>query len=200
MVSLKACGQSYVFVLVNSHDKWEGRVQHVEQEELVVKAITGDEDSFTLLMNEMQGRLYRMALSYVRNKDDALEIVQETVYKAFISIHKLQKPQYFSTWLIKISVNCALDYIRKSKKIIYMDIDIEDSYVPEDSGDVIDLYEALRVLDEKTRLAIVMRYFEDMPMKEIANILDMPLSSVKSIIYRGLEKLKINLEESEYNG
>lgn len=175
-------------------------MQHVEQAELAAKAIAGDEDSFTLLMNEMQGRLYRMAFSYVRNKDDALEIVQETVYKAFISIHKLQKPQYFSTWLIKISVNCALDYIRKSKKIVFMDKDHEDSYVPEDRGETIDLYEALRVLDEKTRIVIVMRYFEDMPLKEIANILDTPLSTVKSMIYRGLEKLKINLEESDYNG
>ncbi|OAB42526.1 RNA polymerase subunit sigma-70 [Paenibacillus glacialis] len=172
----------------------------MEQAELAAKAISGDEQSFTLLMDEMQGRLYRMAFSYVRNKDDALEIVQETVYKAFISIHKLQKPQYFSTWLIKISVNCALDYIRKSKKIIYMDKDYEDSYVPEDRGEAIDLYEALSVLDEKSRIVIVMRYFEDMPLKEIANILNIPLSTVKSMIYRGLEKLKINLEESDYNG
>lgn len=179
--------------------RWK-EVQHVEQTELAAKAIAGDEDSFTELMGEMQGRLYRMAFSYVRNKDDALEIVQETVYKAFISIHKLKQPQYFSTWLIKISVNCALDYIRKSKKIVLMDKDHEDSYVPEDRGEAIDLYEALSGLDEKSKMAIVMRYFEDMPMKEIANILDMPLSSVKSIIYRGLEKLKVNLEESEYFG
>ncbi|AJS61449.1 RNA polymerase sigma70 factor [Paenibacillus sp. IHBB 10380] len=172
----------------------------MKQTELAAKAIAGDEDSFTLLIDEMQGRLYRMAFSYVRNKDDALEIVQETVYKAFISIHKLKKPQYFSTWIIKISVNCALDYIRKSKKIIFMDKDPEVSYVPEDRGEAIDLNEALSVLDEKSRIVIVMRYFEDMPLKEIANILDMPLSSVKSMIYRGLEKLKINLEESEYFG
>jgi RNA polymerase sigma-70 factor (ECF subfamily) len=191
----------FIYVVVKSIQmtRWK-EVQHVEQTELAAKAIAGDEDSFTVLMDEMQGRLYRMAFSYVRNKDDALEIVQETVYKAFISIHKLQKPQYFSTWLIKISVNCALDYIRKSKKIIFMDKDHEDSYVPEDRGEAIDLYEALSVLDEKSRIVIVMRYFEDMPLKEIANILDMPLSSVKSMIYRGLEKLKINLEEGEYFG
>lgn len=83
------------------------------------KAIAGDEDSFTVLIDGMQERLYRMAYSYVRNQEDALEIVQETVFKAYISIHKLKQPQYFKTWLTKIAVNCALDFIRKSKNRVY---------------------------------------------------------------------------------
>lgn len=167
---------------------------------LVERAIAGDEDSFTELIDSMQERLYRMAFSYVRNKDEALEIVQETVFKAFISIHKLQQPQYFRTWLTKIAVNCALDYIRKSSKIVYMDKDPGASYNPELSEEAIDLQEALTGLDPKSRMVIVMRYFEDLPIKEIAEVLEMPQSTVKSIIYRGLEKLKINLEESEYFG
>lgn len=168
--------------------------------ELEKKAIAGDEDSFTALIDGMQERLYRMAYSYVRNKEDALEIVQETVFKAYISIHKLKKPQYFKTWLTKIAVNCALDYIRKSRKIVYMDKDPEGSYVSEPIEEVIDLHEALSGLDEKSRMVIVMRYFEDLPIKEIAEVLEMPESSVKTIIYRGLGKLKINMEESEYFG
>ncbi|WP_340003558.1 sigma-70 family RNA polymerase sigma factor [Paenibacillus sp. FSL K6-0276] len=168
--------------------------------ELEEMAIAGDEDSFTALIDGMQERIYRMAYSYVRNKDDALEIVQETVYKAYISIHKLQQPQYFKTWIIKIAVNCALDFIRKSKKVVYMDKDPEASYVSKPIEDVIDLQEALSVLDERSRMIIVMRYFEDLPIKGIAEVLDMPESSIKSVIYRGLGKLKINLKGSGYFG
>jgi RNA polymerase sigma-70 factor (ECF subfamily) len=167
---------------------------------LAEQAIGGDEESFTTLIEHMQERIYRMAYSYVRNKDEALEIVQETVYKAFISIHKLQQPQYFATWLIKISVHCALDHIRKSKKIVYMEKEPEGSYTPGRKEEELDLHEALGELDEKSRMVIVMRYFEDLPLKEIAEMLEMPLSSVKSVLYRGLEKLKINLEESEHLG
>ncbi|OBZ18234.1 RNA polymerase subunit sigma-70 [Bacillus sp. FJAT-27264] len=169
-------------------------------EVLAERAIAGDEDSFTTLIEGMQERIYRMAFSYVRNKDEALEIVQETVYKAYISIHKLQQPQYFATWLTRIAVNCALDHIRKSQKIIYMEKEPERSYVPGQKEEIIDLYEALDGLDEKSRMVIVMRYLEDLPLKEIAEILEQPLSSVKSVLYRGLEKLKINLEESENLG
>lgn len=172
----------------------------MDQTALAEQAIAGDEDSFTVLIDGMQERLYRMAYTYVKNQEDALEIVQETVFKAYISIHKLKQPQYFKTWLTKIAVNCALDYIRKSQKIVYIDREPEGKYAPEHREDAIDLHEALSGLDEKSRMVIVMRYFEDLPIKDIAEVLEMPLSSVKSVIYRGLEKLKISMEESEHFG
>ena len=172
----------------------------MNQTELAQRAISGDEDSFTLLIQENREKIYRMAFTYVRNKEDALEIVQETVYRAFISVHKLKQPQYFQTWLTKIAVNCALDHIRKAKKVVYMDKEHESSYEQKPREDVIDLHDALGQLDEKSRTVIMLRYFEDMPIKEIADVLDIPLSSVKSIIYRGLEKLRVNIGERESLG
>lgn len=168
--------------------------------ELAQKAIAGHEDSFTQLIQERRESLYRMAYTYVRNKEDALEIVQETVYRAFISVHKLKEPQYFNTWITKIAVNCALDYIRKSKKVVYMDKEHEGSYIPEKREEVMDLHEAMYKLDEKSRTVLMLRYFEDLPIKDIADVLETPVSSVKSMIYRGLEKLKINLGEREHLG
>lgn len=167
---------------------------------LARQAMTGDEDSFAALIEHMQERIYRVVFSYVRNQDEALEIVQETVYKAFISIHKLQQPEYASTWLIRIAINCALDHIRKSRKVVPMEKQPEGSYVPRENEDRLELEAALGELDERSRMIIVMRYFEDLPIKDIAVVLEMPVSSVKSVLYRGLEKLKINLEEREYFG
>lgn len=172
----------------------------MDQTTLVEQAIAGDEESFTMLIDGMNERLYRLIYTYVKNQEDALEIVQETVFKAYISINKLKHPQYFKTWLTKIAVNCALDYIRKSQKIVYIDKDPEVKYTPGYREDTIDLHEALSGLDEKSRMVIVMRYFEDLPIKDIAEVLEMPLSSVKSVIYRGLEKLKVSMEECEHFG
>ncbi len=67
----------------------------------VVKAIKGDEEAFELLIKEEGDKLYKTAFLYVRNKDDALDVVQEAVTKAFISIHQLKKPELFSAWLMK---------------------------------------------------------------------------------------------------
>lgn len=165
--------------------------------ELEKRAIAGDDESFSILIEQRKERIYRMAYTYVRNKEDALEIVQETVYKAYLSVEKLQQPQYFNTWLMKIAVNAALDHIRKSKRVVYMDKDIERSYTPDNREEKLDLYEALDSLDEKTRSVLMLRYFEDMPLKDIAETLETPLSTIKSLVYRGLEKLKINLGEGE---
>ncbi|MBD8500535.1 sigma-70 family RNA polymerase sigma factor [Paenibacillus arenosi] len=165
--------------------------------ELEKRAIAGDDESFSILIEQRKERIYRMAYTYVRNKEDALEIVQETVYKAYLSVEKLQQPQYFNTWLMKIAVNAALDHIRKSKRVVYMDKDIERSYTPDHREEKLDLYEALDSLDEKTRTVLLLRYFEDMSLKDIAETFDAPLSTIKSIVYRGLEKLIINLGEGE---
>lgn len=165
--------------------------------ELVNKAIDGDEDSFSLLIQERREHIYRMAFTYVNNQDDALEIVQETVYRAFISVHKLKQAQYFNTWLTKIGVNCAIDYLRKKKKVVYVEQVQEASYVQHSREDKMVLYEALGQLDEKSKTVLMLRYFEDRSIKDIADLLDTPVSTVKSIIYRGLEKLKLNLGERE---
>lgn len=172
----------------------------MNQTELAKRAIAGDEDSFTLLIEQRRESVYRMAYTYVRNKEDALEIVQEAVYRAFISVHKLKQPQYFNTWLTRIAVNCALDYIRKSKKVVYMDKEHEGSYTQAERDDALDLLEALEQLDEKSKTVLMLRYFEDLTIKEVAEVLNTPISSVKSIIYRGLEKLKVNLGEREFLG
>lgn len=169
----------------------------MNETELVKKAIAGDDDSFSKLVATRRDRLYRIAYTYVRNQDDALEIVQETVYRALISIHKVREPQYFNTWLTKIAVNYALDFIRKAKKTVYIDNDIEAEYVPEQTEQHIDLHQALDSLDEKSKTVIVLRYFEDLPLKEISDILDWPISTVKSTVYRALAKLNVDLREGE---
>lgn len=156
------------------------------------------EDKFLSLINENQEKLYKIAYSYVKNKEDALDIVQESVYKAYISYHKIQKAQYEKTWLTRILINTSIDFINKNRKIVSIDM----SYIENMSGSSNEnldakliVREALDKLTEKQKTIIILRFFEDMKLEEIANILELPVSTVKTTLYRTLKEMKINLKE-----
>jgi len=166
---------------------------------MVMKAIHNDEKSFCQLINQNKEQIYKIAYSYVNNKEDALDIVQDAVTKAYVSIANLKEPEFFNTWLIRIVINCAINHLNKSKKIIYVD-EYNFSDVNNDLKnveDVIDLNKALDELDVKYKTVVILKYFEDKTLEEISNILNLPLSTVKTHLYRALQKLKINLKEEE---
>lgn len=84
-------------------------------EKKIKQAKRGNEKAFQELIQDEKNKLFRMAYLYVKNEDDALDIVHDTIYKAFISIKKLKEPQYFSTWISRILINSALDFIKKKQ-------------------------------------------------------------------------------------
>lgn len=158
-----------------------------------------EEETFLTLINSNQEKLYRIAYSYVKNKDDALDIVQEAVYKAYISYNKLKDKKYQETWLVRILINTALDSLKKKKKVVNLDLStIENITIDDNSDDInkkLDIEDALNSLNEKQRTVIVLKYFEDMKFDDIAKVLDCPISTVKSTLYRALKIMKINLKE-----
>lgn len=85
----------------------------------ILKAQKGDKKAFIKCIQPYEADLYRMAYVYMKNEQDALDIVQETILKAFESIHTLREPAYFKTW--QISINCCLKKIRQTQKIVYME-------------------------------------------------------------------------------
>ncbi|MDD2493729.1 MAG: sigma-70 family RNA polymerase sigma factor [Tissierellia bacterium] len=142
---------------------------------------------------------YRLAYSYVRNVDDALDIVQESIYKAFSSIDSLKEPKYMKTWYYRIIVNNAIDFLRKRKRLILVDDEVLASYNPamDDSYQNFDLQKALNDLPEKYRSIIILRYFEDLKIEEVAEILGRNVNTVKTQLYTALEKLRININDLE---
>ena len=93
----------------------------MEIKDKVKKAIRGDDEAFEYIVNNCKERLYRTAFAYVKNEEQALDVVQETVYKAYVSIEKLKNPEYFNTWITRILINNALTVIKKNSKIVYLD-------------------------------------------------------------------------------
>ena len=142
---------------------------------------------------------YRLAYSYVKNADDALDIVQESVYKAISSMDSLKNPDYLKTWFYRIVVNTSLDFLRRQKRNVAVGEEILGSFdfgAVDSYGDF-DLQRALDNLPEKYRTIVVLRYFEDLKIDEIAEILNENVNTVKTRLYKSLEILCVKLSECE---
>ncbi|MDP5274210.1 sigma-70 family RNA polymerase sigma factor [Chengkuizengella axinellae] len=162
------------------------------------KLLREKEESFLSLIHENQEKLYRIAYSYVKNKDDALDIVQETVYKAYISYHKVKKIQYENTWLTRILINTSIDFIKKNNKVVSMDMEFIEKtsdFNNDNFHQTVEVKEAIEKLNEKQKTVIILRFFEDMKLEEIAKILESPVSTIKSTLYRALNEMNITLKE-----
>lgn len=164
---------------------------------IVEKAVRGDRDAIEKIINDHKEYLYKTAFLYIKNEQETVEICQETVYKAVINIHKLKNPDYFKTWITRILINNVNDRNRNKGRTIN-NIEklesIEDiSY--EKLEDKIDLYNAIDILEDKFKTPIILQYFYDMTIKEIADITETNENTVKTYIRRGKEKLyKILME------
>lgn len=165
--------------------------------DLVPRAMRGDPDAFQALIHAEKEKLYRMAYVYMRNETDALEVFQETVYKAFKSITSLQDSRYFSTWLTRILINTAISSLKKNRKITAMSPEalehIGDSYQLQ-LEDQLDLLEAVETLEEKYKTVLLLRYYKDYSVKQISEIMDCPEGTVKTNIHRGLSILRKKLK------
>jgi RNA polymerase sigma-70 factor (ECF subfamily) len=135
-------------------------------------------------LTEGYEKYYRLAYSYVHNEADALDIVQEAAYKAILKSDSLKEPQYVETWVYRIVINEACSFLRSRKE----SVDVEEIQAASE-----DIYENI---DPKDRAIVVLRFFEDRQLEEIAKILDENLSTVKSRLYRVMKKLRLNLEGS----
>ncbi|MEC0347872.1 sigma-70 family RNA polymerase sigma factor [Peribacillus frigoritolerans] len=165
-------------------------------EKKIKKAKRGNEHAFQELIQDEKNKLFRMAYLYVKNEDDALDIVQDTIYKAFVSIKQLKEPHYFSTWISRILINTALDFIKKNNRVFpFSDVD----GIHEDQNlrieEKLDLLEAIEQLEVQYKTVIIFRYYKDLSIKQIAEILNCPEGTVKTRLHRAINQLKSDLKE-----
>lgn len=166
-------------------------------ESLVKLSIKGNDEAFLQLIDIIKENLYRTAFSYVKNEEGALDVVQETVYKAYISIDKIKNPKFFKTWITRILINNSLDYIKKNKNVVYLENNdlIKTIGANEHNKDEkIYIWEAIESLDPKYREIISLKYFDDLTINEIANVLKYPVGTVKTYLNKGLSGLRKFME------
>ena len=148
----------------------------------VEKYIIDNKDSF-----------YRIAYSYTKNEEDALDVVQEAMYKALYSVENIKEVNYIKTWFYKILVRTSIDFIRKYNNMT--DIDLIDETGEYDKYTDLDLRRALEELPIEYKSIIILRFFEDLKIEEVAIILDENVNTVKTRLYTALKKLKLKIEE-----
>ncbi len=161
----------------------------------VKRAIKGDKNAFSELIHENKDYLYKVSFLYTKNETDALEVLDETVYKSYVSISKLKKPENFKTWITQILINTAINFIRLRNRVLFIeDVNLCEEYIIENNKDrELDLKEALNELKEKSSEILRLRYIEDMKISDISQKVNMPEATVKTNMRRSLKKLKDKL-------
>ena len=107
-------------------------------------------------------------------------------------MQEAERETYLSTWIYRIVINASIDFIRKQKRV---NVSLDDVDIPhEDHYKEEDYLELLNSLEEKDRTIVILKYIEEWKLEEIAEILEMNVSTVKARLYRALKKLKIVLE------
>jgi RNA polymerase sigma-70 factor, ECF subfamily len=172
---------------------------------LVRRAKKGDYGAFDLLVLKYQSRVIATAFKYVKEKQLAEDIAQEAFIKSYKSINSFREESSFYTWIYRITVNTAKNYLVSSKRrdeVVISDLSQDDSFYPEKldvdspqeilkASELRDLiFETLSSLGEETRTALSLREFDGLSYEQIAEIVKCPVGTVRSRIFRGREMIE----------
>jgi len=175
---------------------------------LITEIKEGQLQSYDELMQRHQQRVYHIAYSFTKSEQEALDITQNIFLKAYENLDRFREESQFKTWLTRISLNEGHNWIKKNKKHLMHDkinghinevtspVTQEDEYLALENRTI--LLRSLFELNTKYRLAIVLRYFEDYSIHDIAQTLNCSEGVVKNMLYRSLQKLKNYLGKTEF--
>lgn len=162
----------------------------------VGKAKKIDRENFLLLINDNRLSIYKVARGILKNQYDIEDAIQNTLIKAYEKIDTLKDSNLFKTWIIRILINECKNILRKSKRTISLEEEMNQG-VYTDIYENIDLTRAINLLNEELKIVTVLFYFEDMTTKDIAMILEIPEGTVRSRLSRARQQLREIIEEVE---
>ena len=168
--------------------------------DLILRFRAGQHQAFNALVWRWQGRLYRFALRYSGDSEEARDLCQQSFIRAYRQLHRLRDPERFSTWLYQIAANLCRDHLRQRVQHVSLDAYEEVGARPHpalcraadmDKVELRDLLNrALQTLPEEQRVVVVLKEYEGLKFREIAEVLDAPINTVKSRLYYGLKALR----------
>lgn len=168
--------------------------------EIIKKAKQGYVNEIGQIILENMQTLYRVAFGILRTEDEINDAISNTTVIVFEKIHTLKKEEYFKTWLTRILINECYKIYNQNKKIVYLEtydqekLTYNDEYVDDDIKNLV------RKLDKDLKEIVILYYFEDFSVKEIAKIMKIPEGTVKSRLSRArreLEKTLISQQDDE---
>ncbi len=177
------------------------RKNKLNEIKLIKESMKGNKESFGILIKNNKEYLYKMAFLYVKDEQDALEVIHETVYRAFLNIEKLKKAKFFNTWITRILINVSIDFLKKKGKNEMLD---ESTPIRKEKCEIsteekLDLYNAIDLLNDNYKTVIIMMYFNDMKIKDISRVMEIPENTVKTYLRRAKQALGEVLKEGYLN-
>lgn len=172
-----------------------------DEDREIKRAIAGEKEAFANIIKLNKIYLYKTAYMYVKDEEKSLEVLQETIARGLTNINKLKNPNYFKTWITRILINVAIDMNRKNSKTELL---TETSPIVEEKISIsleerLDLYNAVDLLCENYKTVIIMKYFNDMKVKDISEVMNVPENTVKTYLNRAKISLKNILKEGYLN-
>ncbi|EIF6296446.1 sigma-70 family RNA polymerase sigma factor [Clostridium perfringens] len=173
------------------------RKNKLNEIKLIKESMKGNKESFGILIKNNKEYLYKMAFLYVKDEQDALEVIHEMVYRAFLNIEKLKKAKFFNTWITRILINVSIDFLKKKGKNEMLD---ESTPIIKEKCEIsteekLDLYNAIDLLNDNYKTVIIMMYFNDMKIKDISKVMEIPENTVKTYLRRAKQALGEILKE-----
>jgi len=179
----------------------------MNDKQLIERIQNGDATAFKELVEKHQTKVINVCNGFTHNYDDAQDIAQDVFIEVYKSIQKFRSEAKFSTWLYRISVNKSLNFIRNNKKNKwFQSLDllfesdknlISDNENPEDniekSEKSIIIHQAINSLAKNQKIAFTLSKYEDLSYKEIANVMELSLSSVEALMFRAKKNLQKKL-------
>ena len=184
----------------------------VTVKKIIIEVKKGDQQAFSELVDLYKDKVFQVAYRMLGNVHEAQDVSQEAFLRAYINLESYDINRKFSTWIFRIATNLAIDRLRKKKPDFHLEDQVagtEDlNYYSQISGEdklpedqVVQqemqewIQQEIMMLPPKYRSAIILKYMEDLSLKEISEILNLPVATVKTRIHRGREALRKRLRD-----
>lgn len=183
-----------------NRDRWPADPGHADDAALITFALRGDPRAFEELMRRYERLVFKVAVSFTRERESALDIVQNVFLKAFRGLERLQTGSNFRAWLMRIATNESINWTRRHGRhqghapvegmaeVIAGDEDPDADLRRQEEQTR--LLEGLESLRPRYRRALSLRYFQGLPLREIAELLDCSENVVKQLLFRGVRALR----------
>ena len=190
----------------------------MEDSRLIMEFIDGDVQAFNVLVNRWQNRIFNFVFKVLGKREDAKDITQKTFIKVYKNLRKLKDSKKFSAWIHQIAMNLCRDEMRKNKRSPTISIhekirtssgeemELQD-FLSDGSNELLDdlhqgevveiIRRGLNMIPQEQRVVIILKEYQGLKFREISEILQEPLNTIKSRMYYGLNALRKALAELE---
>lgn len=167
-----------------------GGLKPVDDRKIIERVLKGDTEAFNLLVRQWEKPIYNFILRMIGDRDEAMDLCQDSFMKAYRELGTLKDRDRFSAWLYRIAHNTCYSRLRKNIGKTFVELEPETSAGRMPIENRLAVENALQHLPEDQREVVVLKVFHGLKFEEIATIQDAPVSTVKSRLYMGFEKLR----------